>query len=416
MFLKRDLYLNQLIKGRHNGLIKIITGIRRCGKSFLLARIFRNWLLENGVSDSHILHIPLDDRMNRELRNPDEFLQYVYGKIQDNEMYYVLIDEVQLMDHFVEVLNSLLYRENIDVYVTGSNSKMLSSDVVTEFRGRGDEIHMYPLSFSEFYNSSEMDINSAWKNYYTFGGLPQVVEIDDTVKKMSYLRNLNNTVFLRDIIERNGVKHTDELEELLKIIASAIGAPTNPTKIANTFGSVKNSKISQQTISNYLNYFLNAFIVERAVRYNIKGKKYINSLFKYYFTDLGLRNAVLDFRQLEETHIMENVIYNELLIRGFIVDVGIIEKREFNKDGQFQRKQFEVDFVANLGNERFYIQSAYSIPDHEKHLQETASFRNINDSFKKIIIVKDNIMPFFDEDGYKIIGLFDFLLNQDSLS
>lgn len=416
MIIKRDYYLRQLIQGQKNGLIKIITGIRRCGKSFLLSRIFGTWLLENGVSDSHIIHIPLDDKKNASMRDPNEFLRYVDESVADDNWYYLLIDEIQLMDDFVEVLNSLLYRDNIDVYVTGSNSRMLSRDVVTEFRGRGDEIHMYPLSFAEYMSCCGLDRTIAWRNYYTFGGLPQVALMDDELKKMNYLSNLMQTVFLRDVVERHKVNNESELMELIEILSSSIGAPTNPTKISNSFLSVKKIKLSQPTISKYITYFLDAFLIEKAMRYNIKGRKYINSLSKYYFTDMGLRNAVLNFRQLEESHIMENVIYNELRMRGFRVDVGIVETREENQEGKYVRKQLEVDFVANSGNKRYYIQSALSIPSREKRQQETASFQAIDDSFEKIIIVRDDIMPYIDEKGYRIIGLFDFLLNPNVLS
>ncbi|MDE6418524.1 MAG: ATP-binding protein [Duncaniella sp.] len=412
MLIRRDNYLRQLISGRGNGLIKIVTGIRRCGKSFLLSRIFRDWLMDNGTPEDHIVHIPLDDRKHNELRDPDKFLEYIDSVIGDGGSYILMVDEIQMMKDFVEVLNSLLYRPNIDVYVTGSNSKFLSSDIVTEFRGRGDEIHMYPLSFGEYYEAIGGDRSVAWKTYYTFGGLPQVVQLEDHQKKMRYLENLMSTVFIKDILERHKVRNGAELDELTKIIASSIGSSTNPTKLIKTFKSLKNIIITNKTVSKYIDYMEDAFLIERAIRYNIKGKKYINTLSKYYFSDLGLRNATLEFRQLEETHIMENIIYNELLIRGFSVDVGMVEIRERNKSGVLVRKQLEVDFVANSGNERYYIQSALSMPDEEKKAQETASFRNIDDSFKKIIIVRNDIMPYTDEQGYLIIGLFDFLLGQ----
>lgn len=412
MQINRDTYLNQLIAGRNNGLIKIVTGIRRCGKSYLLSNIYRQWLIDNGTKPDHIIHIPLDDRRNVGLRDPDRFIQHIDSAIKDSETYTLMIDEVQMMADFVDVLNSLLYMPNVDVYVTGSNSKFLSSDIVTEFRGRGDEIHMYPLSFSEYYRVFGGDINAAWKSYYTFGGLPQVALLDNEQKKMVYLANLMSTVFIRDILERHKIKNEAELDELTRIIASSIGAPTNPTKLANTFKSLKNIAITNKTIARYLAYLEDAFLVEKAIRYNIKGKKYINTLSKLYFTDLGLRNATLEFRQLEESHLMENAIYCELLVRGFSVDVGVVETREKNKDGNLVRKLFEVDFVANRGNVRLYIQSALAMPDEEKKLQETASFRNINDSFKKIIIVRQDIMPYTDPQGYLIIGLFDFLLNK----
>ena len=415
MIIKRDYYLDQLIAGRGNGLIKVITGIRRCGKSFMLSHLFRTWLLEHGVAEDHVIHIPLDDRRNADLRNPDMFLKHIDYRIKDKATYYIMIDEVQMMDDFVEVLNSMLYMSNADVYVTGSNSRFLSSDIVTEFRGRSDEIHMYPLSFKEYYSAFGGDRNEAWKEYYTFGGLPQVAMLDITKKKMGYLENLMSTVFIRDIEERHRVKNGKELEELTKIIASNIGSPTNPTKLVNTFRSLKNFVTTNKTLSKYLGYLEDAFMVEKAVRYNIKGKKYINTLAKYYFSDLGLRNATLEFRQLEETHIMENIIYNELVARGYSVDVGAVEVREKNKEGRLIRKMLEVDFVANSGNERIYIQSALAMPDEEKKKQEIASFRNIDDSFRKVIIVRNDIMKYIDNNGYLIIGLFEFLLNPKAI-
>ena len=410
MVIARNTYLNQLIAGRKNGLIKIVTGIRRCGKSFLLSKLFADYLVSDGVPRNHIIHIPLDDRRNTELRDPDKFLDYIDSLIKDDDTYYLLLDEVQMMEDFVSVLNSLLYMHNVDAYVTGSNSKFLSKDVVTEFRGRGDEIHMYPLSFSEYLTAYKGDRDSAWKEYYTYGGLPQILSLDNSKKKMAYLENLMETVFLSDILERHKIRNKIELEELVKVVASSIGSPTNPIKLSKTFMSLKNIKISNKTISNYLSFFEDAFLIERALRYNIKGKKYINTLSKFYFTDMGLRNAELSFRQIEETHIMENVIYNELLVRGFSVDVGVVEIRTRDKNGKLIRKQLEVDFVANDGNERFYIQSALAIPTEEKKLQETASFRNIDDSFKKVIVVRNDIMPYIDDSGCLIIGLFDFLL------
>lgn len=417
MLIPRNQYLNQLISGQGNGLIKIVTGIRRCGKSFLLSHIFRDYLLKNGVRPEKIINIPLDDRRNIKYRNPDTFISFIEPMVEGNsETLYIMIDEVQMMEDFVSVLNGMLYMPNIEVYVTGSNSKFLSSDIVTEFRGRGDEIHMYPLSFSEFFSAFSGEKSLAWREYYTYGGLPQIAVLNDYSKKSTYLKNLMSTVFLRDIVERNRIKNEPEMEELTKIISSSIGSPVNPTKLSNTFKSLKNQIISNKTISKYLNYLVDAFLIEKSLRYNIKGKKYINTLSKYYFTDMGLRNAILDFRQLEETHIMENIIYNELVIRGYSVDVGTVGVRERNKSGQLVRKQLEVDFVANKGNQRLYIQSALTMTSEAKKLQETTSYRNINDSFRKIIIVRDDIMPYLDNQGYYIIGLFDFLLNQDSLN
>lgn len=411
MEIKRDLYLKKLIKGRENGLIKIITGIRRCGKSYLLSQLFRDWLLSQGMPESRILHIPLDDRQNAPLRDPDEFLRYLKSNTSESEHYVLMIDEVQLMEDFVGVLNGLLYRPGFDVYVTGSNSKFLSSDIVTEFRGRGDEIRMYPLSFSEIRTAFGGDLSALWKSYYTYGGLPQVVLLGDPQKQTQYLENLTSTVFLRDILERHHVKNEPELEELLRILASSIGALMNPTKLANTFKSLKNLTITNKTISKYLGYFVDSYLVEKANRYSVKGKKYINTLCKYYFSDLGLRNAALNFRQLEESHLMENAIYNELLVRGFRVDVGMVEVRVQSNDKRPIRKQLEVDFIAEFAEQRYYIQSALAIPGEEKYRQETASFRRIDDSFKKILIVRDDIMPYTNDDGYLIVGLFDFLIN-----
>lgn len=411
MLIERPYYLNQLIAGMGNGLIKVVTGIRRCGKSFLLSRIFKNYLLNNGVEPDHIIHIPLDDRRNLELRNPDKFLDYVDSLTTGPNTYYLMVDEVQLMEDFVDVLNSLLYSTNVDVFVTGSNSKLLSKDIATEFRGRSDEIHMYPLSFKEFFSFINSDFDTAWQQYYTFGGLPQVVMIGDEQKKKSYLENLMQTVFIKDMVERNKIKFSGELEELIKIIASSIGSPTNPIKLSNTFKSVKKTDISSRTLSKYLDFMGHAFIIEEATRYNIKGKKYINTLKKYYFTDMGLRNGLLNFRQMEETHLMENIIFNELIIRGFSVDVGVVETREKNKEGQVVRKHLEIDFVANRGDVRYYIQSALRMDDDSKKEQEMASLKKINDSFRKIIVVRDNIKAYNNEDGYLIVGLKDFLMN-----
>jgi len=410
MIIQRDYYLERLIAAKGNRMIKIITGIRRCGKSFLLFELFHQHLTAEGIDDNHIIEVALDDGLNMEYRNPDNLLSYIKNRITDNEKYYILLDEVQLVDDFVGVLNSLLHIRNADTYVTGSNSRFLSKDIVTEFRGRGQDIHMYPLSFYEYYKAIGDDVNKAWKEYYTFGGLPQTLLLKDNKEKIDYLRHLADTVYINDVVERHRVKNRLELEELLRIIASSIGAPSNPTKLSNTFKSLKNIVISHKTLGNYLNYLCDAFMIGRAVRYNIKGKKYINTLSKYYFTDIGLRNALLDFRQTEQTHIMENVIYNELLYRGYSVDVGIVEVTGHDKNGKFIRKQLEVDFVVNDGSQRYYIQSAFSIPDEEKMSQETASFRYIDDSFKKILVVKDDIMPYTDDNGFLHIGLFDFLL------
>lgn len=415
MRVNRDNYLNQLIAGKGNGLIKIVTGIRRCGKSYLLFSLFREHLINSGVDESHIIEIALDDRINIELRDPDNILKYIRGKIKDKDLYYILLDEVQLISEFEDVLNSLLHIRNADVYVTGSNSRFLSSDIITEFRGRGDEIRLYPLSFSEFCDGYKGDKNQAWKEYYTYGGLPLVLSLDNNKKKSDYLANLYKSVYLIDIIERNKIKNQDEFDELVKTIASSIGSPSNPTKLSNTFQSLKKTKIHHQTISNYLSFMEEAFLVEKSIRYDIKGKKYINTLSKYYFSDLGIRNSILGFRQQEENHIMENIIYNELRSRGYHVDVGMVEQRGVDKEGKTIRKQLEVDFVANQGSLRYYIQSAFAMPDEDKIKQETASLLKINDSFRKIIIVKDDIMPKRDENGIVTIGIKDFLLNHNSL-
>jgi hypothetical protein len=411
MIIPRPIYLDRLISAKGNRMIKIISGIRRCGKSFMLFELFHEYLNSIGVDEEHIIEIALDDRSNIAYRDPDKILQYIKSRIVDKENYYVLLDEVQLMDDFVDVLNSLLHIRNVDTYVTGSNSRFLSKDIVTEFRGRGQDIHMYPLSFSEYYNAIGGDVSTCWRNYYTYGGLPQTLLLVDDKSKRDYLTHLAETVFIADVIERQKIRNKAELEELFKILASSIGSPCNPTKLSNTFKSVKNVTISNKTISNYINHLADAFLIEKALRYNIKGKKYINTLAKYYFTDIGLRNALLGFRQMEQTHIMENIIYNELIYRGYSVDVGVVEIVTSDNNGHSTRKQLEVDFVVNDSDQRYYIQSAYAIPDDEKMRQETASLRNIKDTFKRIIVVKDDITPYHNEQGYLIIGLFDFLIS-----
>lgn len=415
MEIKRDRYLQQLIESRRNGFVKVVTGIRRCGKSYLLNVLFYNYLIESGVAEDHIIRVDLEDRMNKDLRDPDLMLHYVHDRIKDKDLYYIIIDEVQMMGEFVDVLNSFRHIENLDTYVTGSNSHFLSSDIPTEFRGRGETIHVNPLSFSEFYSTKGGDKHDAWREYYTYGGLPLIQSFDTEQKKINYLKNLFETVYLADIVERHKIKNDDELRELVLIMASSIGTPCNPTKLSNTFKSVKRVNVGSQTISNYLNYLSESYLLKRAIRYDIKGKKYINTLSKYYFSDIGLRNAILDMRQQEETHIMENVIYNELINRGYSVDVGMVEIRKPDKDGKWTRTQLEVDFIANLGSKKYYVQSALSIPDREKEIQESRSLTSIGDSFKKIIVVKDHIMPRRNEEGILTIGLFDFLLNADSL-
>ncbi len=411
----RDRYLNELISRKNNKMIKIITGIRRSGKSYLLFRQFYRSLLMDGIDESHIIKIALDDWGNKEFRNPDVLYNHVKKSIVDDEVYYVLLDEVQLVDQFEDVLNGLLHIDNCDVFVTGSNAKFLSKDIITEFRGRGDQVHIYPLSFKEFKSAKEGDINAIWNEYITYGGLPQLLTLDTEEKKANYLIDLFQETYILDIINRNNVKNTSELEELVNILASSIGSLTNPNKLSNTFRSVKNVEISSATIKVYIDYLLDSFILSESTRFDIKGKKYINTPYKYYFTDIGLRNARLNFRQQEETHIMENVIYNELLIRGYNVDVGVVTVSEKNDNGSWVRKQLEIDFVVNKGSKRYYIQSAYQMPVEEKRVQEERPLINVGDSFKKIIIVKDNILTQRDENGITTIGLFEFLLNDDSL-
>lgn len=413
--IKRDFYLNQIIDRKHNGLIKIISGIRRCGKSFLLFELFKQHLLDNGVKESHIIATALDGYKQEQYQNPDVYYEYITSQIKDEDMYYILLDEVQLMDKFESVLNGLMRIKNLDIYVTGSNSKFLSSDVVTEFRGRGDEIKVYPLSFSEFYSTKETDFETAWNEYLTFGGMPLILSYNKTEDKVKYLQNLFKETYLKDIIERNKIKNTEELEELFKIVASGIGCLTNPKRLENSFQSLKHVNLSAPAIKQYLDYFENAFIINKVIRYDIKGKKYINTPYKYYFTDTGLRNACLSFRQNEETHLMENVIYNELNRRGFSIDVGNVEIIDKASDNTYVRKNTEVDFVANLGSKRYYIQSALEIPTEEKKAQEEKSLLGIKDAFKKIVIVKNSITPYQDENGITIIGLKDFLLNSNSL-
>lgn len=405
MIIKRDKYLDELIGWKHTDLIKIVTGLRRCGKSFLLFNLFHQHLLSSGTDESHIIEIALDDISNEALREPFRMLEYVKSKIKDDNQYYLIIDEVQLLGRFVDVLNSFMHIDNVDIYVTGSNSRFLSKDMATEFRGRGIEIHIYPLSFAELYQARGGDKYALWKSYYTYGGLPYLASLNDNARKAEYLSLLNQTLYLKDIVERNKIANEDEFSELMNVMASSIGSPCNPNKIANTFKSVKKVSLASQTIAKYLSFMEDAFIVEKSVRYDIKGRKYISTLSKYYFQDVGLRNALLNFRQVEETHLMENVIYNELRRCGYSVDVGMIEVRSAT-----QRKQLEVDFVANKGDKRYYIQSAFALPDEQKLEQELASLKKINDSFKKIIITRDDIAPYHDDNGVLIIGLMDFLL------
>ncbi len=414
MVIKRDFYLSKLIQHKKNGMVKIITGIRRCGKSYLLFKLFRDHLIESGIKEDHIISIALDDFGNRKLQNPDELYNYVKSQIVDNEDYYILLDEIQLVPEFESVINGFMHIANADIYVTGSNSKFLSSDIITEFRGRGDEIRVYPLNFSEFYSVYGGEFDKAWIMYCNYGGMPLCLSMETVADKAKYLTSLFDTTYLADIINRNNLRGNVEINELTDVLASSIGSLTNPLKLSNTFASTKNVKLSANTISSYLNYLQDSFLVERAVRYDIKGKKYINTPAKYYFVDLGLRNARLSFRQQEYTHIMENVIYNELRLRGYSVDVGVVENVE-KENGVSVRKTLEVDFVVNLGNRRYYIQSAYSIPSDEKMAQEQASLLSINDAFRKIIIVNQPIMSGYNEQGILILSLQDFLMNPEKV-
>ena len=415
MDIKRDKYLNDLINRMHNGMIKVVTGIRRCGKSYLLFNIFKNYLLEHGVAASHIITIELDQRKNKKYRDPDTILDYIESLIEDDEQYYIMLDEVQMLQEFEEVLNSLLHIRNADIYVTGSNSKFLSKDVITEFRGRGDEIHIYPLTFKEFMEAYDGDMYHGWAEYVVYGGLPLTVTMKTEEQKISYLTNLFKETYLKDIIERHHIEKTQELEDLVNILASAIGSLTNPPKIEATFKSAIQSTISLNTIRQYIEHLEDAFIINKANRYNVKGRKYIGTPLKYYFEDVGLRNARLGFRQVEETHLMENIIYNELRSRGYTVDVGVVEKRGTDENGKEYKNQLEIDFVANLGSKRYYIQSAFSMPTEEKRIQEKASLVNVKDSFKKIIVVKDVVNVTRDEDGITTMSIYDFLLKENSL-
>ena len=408
--IERNEYLNKLISRRENGMIKILTGIRRCGKSFILDPIFKNYLISDGVKENHIIKLDLDDVKNMKYLGPELLDKYVDEHTVDSEMHYVLIDEIQKVDNFEAVLNGFLHRRNLDVYVTGSNSKFLSSDIITEFRGRGDEIRIFPLSFSEFYNAYKGEKQNAWKEYVTYGGMPQILDNISEEQKSNYLNTLFNLTYIRDIVERNKIEKDDILEALLNMLSSSVGSLTNPQKLYNTFISNGITRISKNTIISYLNYLLDSFLLEKVERYDVKGKKYITTPQKYYFADIGLRNARLNFRQQEENHLMENIIYNELIVRGYNVDVGVVEIREGG-----ERKQLEVDFVCNQGSKRYYIQSALSIDTREKNEQESKSLNNIGDSFKKIIVVKDDIKLWRNEKGILIIGIQEFLLNKNSL-
>lgn len=408
--IKRDLYLERLINRKENGLIKIVTGIRRCGKSYLLDPIYKNYLLENKVKEDHIIKIDLDERKNNKYLNPDTLDAYIRSLIVDKDMYYIILDEIQKVEDFESVLNGFLHIDNVDIYITGSNSKFLSSDIRTEFRGRGDEVRVLPLTFAEFISAYEGNNDDAWKEYITYGGLPRILSQKTEEQKSKYLKDLFERTYLSDIIERNNIQRIDVLDTLVNILASSVGSLTNPKKLSDTFISNSMKDVSINTITSYINYLLESFLIEKAQRYDVKGKQYISTPSKYYFSDIGLRNARLNFRQQEEDHIMENIIYNELLYRGYNVDVGVVEIRENNI-----RKQTEVDFVCNQTDKRYYIQCALSLPTREKTLQEERPLMNINDNFKKIIIVKDNIKSWMTEEGISVIGIQEFLLNKDSL-
>lgn len=416
MIIARDKYLQQLIAAKGNGMVKIVTGIRRSGKSFLLMTLFHQHLVSQGVQENHIIELSLDNRKNKSLRNPDTLLDFIESKIQsDQQMHYVILDEVQLVDDFVEVLLSLMQDKRLDVYVSGSNSKFLSKDVVTEFRGRGDEIHLFPLSFNEYYTAVGGDKRDAWKDYYTYGGLPQVLLTESDEKKINYLTDLYELTYLKDIVERNHLRNVDGLRTLIRILASDIGAPTNPKRIENTFQSTEHVRIKDSTIRDYIGYLQDAFLIEEALRYDVKGRKYIGTETKYYFADMGVRAAILNMRQQEETHIMENIIYNELRMRGYHVDVGMVETWTTTAQNKTMRLPLEIDFVVNKGAERIYIQSAYHMTSEDKERKEKRSLLNVNDNFRKIVIVDDDIKRKTDEQGIVTISLLDFLLDQNSI-
>ena len=415
MKIKRDLYLQRLINRIDNGMIKVITGIRRSGKSYLIFKIFKSYLLNNLTDEQHIIEFELDRIENKKYRKPNIILEEINSLIVDNKKYYILLDEIQMLEEFEEVLNSLLHKDNVDIYVTGSNSKFLSHDILTEFRGRGDEIHIYPLSFKEYMTVYEGDKYQGWADYVIYGGLPQILSMKTEEKKINYLTRLFEETYIKDIMERNKIEKIQELNDLINVLASCVGSLSNPSKILSTFKSCIKSDISLNTIRKYIEYLKNAFVINETYRYDVKGRKYIGTPLKYYFEDVGLRNARLEFRQVEETHLMENIIYNELKIRGYKVDVGMVTKSILTSEGNREKKQLEVDFIANLGSKRYYIQSALSLSTEEKVKQEKASLININDSFKKIILVKDIIKVKRDEDGIVTMNVYDFLLNDNSL-
>lgn len=413
--IERKRYLNELVSLRHNGMIKVITGMRRCGKSYLLFEIFAAYLKNNGITPDHIIEVDLEDYKNRALRNPDNLYAYVKSCIIDDEMYYILLDEVQMLDNFEDVLNGFLRIRNVDIYVTGSNAKFLSKDIITEFRGRGFEVKMYPLSFSEYMSVYSGTEQAGFNEYMLYGGLPQILSYEAEEQKVRFLKKLFDETYIKDIKERYDIRKDDDLEELINIIASGIGALTNPNKLANTFRSEKKSVISYDTVKDYIDNLCDSFLIEKSIRYDIKGKRYINSPYKYYFMDLGLRNARINFRQSEKTHLMENLIYNELRIRGFNVDVGVVPVVTKNEVGKQQRSNLEVDFICNLGSKRYYIQSAYRMESEEKMKQERASLLKVDDSFKKVIIIGEETPVTRDETGITTISIYDFLLKDNSL-
>ena len=415
MEIKRDRYLDKLISKEHNGLIKVITGMRRCGKSYLLFTLFKKHLLSEGVDEDHIIEIAFDAFENKKYRDPDVLYPYLKEQIKDDAMYYVLLDEVQLLSEFESILNSLIRMKNVDVYVTGSNARFLSKDVITEFRGRGDEVHMYPLSFAEFMSAYQGTKQDGWNEYMLYGGIPLVLEFGTPDQKIAFLKSLFEETYISDIVGRHNIRNKAELEELLNILSSAIGSLTNPEKLSATFQTVKKKKISNSTIKRYIDYLCDSFLIDSAIRYDVKGKKYIDTPVKYYFTDMGLRNARLNFRQIEETHSMENIIFNELKMRGFNVDVGVIVQYGTNDKGNSIRKQLEIDFVCNQGSKRYYIQSAYAIPDQAQMEQEQRSLMLTGDFFKRFIITKDTPAPYYNESGVLIMSVYDFLLNENSL-
>ena len=415
MEIKRNRYLNTLISKKHNGLIKVITGMRRCGKSYLLFTLFKEHLLSDGIDEDHIIEIAFDAFENKKYRDPDVLYPYLKEQIKDDAMYYVLLDEVQLLGEFESILNSLIRMKNVDVYVTGSNARFLSKDVITEFRGRGDEVHMYPLSFAEFMSVYPGTKQDGWNEYMLYGGIPLVLEFTTPDQKIAFLKSLFEETYISDIVGRHNIRNKAELEELLNILSSAIGSLTNPQKLSATFQTVKKKKISNSTIKRYIDYLCDSFLIDSAIRYDVKGRKYIDTPVKYYFTDMGLRNARLNFRQIEETHSMENIIFNELKMRGFNVDVGVIMQYETNEKGSNIRKQLEIDFVCNQGSKRYYIQSAYAIPDQAKMEQEQRSLMLTGDFFKRMIITKDTPAPYYNESGVLIMNVYDFLLNENSL-